>query len=169
MKAIRTLASIILALSAISLLIAVALNLANVVGRYVFRSPIASAEEVMAFLFVGTVFLANSVVGWRGRQIRMDVFLHMLPAGWRRIFDVFADVAMIVISVALIVVAWPAIHMLVEFDDRSQVADIPLIIPQALVPIGLGLNAILIAARLLGAGPAPDQDDPADDMPVEAS
>jgi TRAP-type C4-dicarboxylate transport system permease small subunit len=74
MKPIRALAAVVLALAAISLLVAVALNLANIVGRYVFFSPIASAEEVMLFLFVGTVFLGNSYVGWKGRQIRMDVF-----------------------------------------------------------------------------------------------
>jgi TRAP-type C4-dicarboxylate transport system permease small subunit len=165
MKAIRAITTVILALSAISLLIAVGLNLANVVGRYVFLSPIESAEEVMAFLFVATVFLGNSVVGWRGRQIRMDVLLHMLPPAWRRPFDVLADLAVIVVSVVLIVVGWPAIEMLVAFDDRSQAANIPLVIPQALVPIGLGLNAILVAARLLGAGPDPEPDD----APTEAS
>ena len=84
MKAIRGLAAVILVLSAICLLVAVALNFANIIGRYVFFSPIASAEEIMLFLFVGTVFLGNSVVGWRGQQLRMDVFVHALPARLRR-------------------------------------------------------------------------------------
>jgi TRAP-type C4-dicarboxylate transport system permease small subunit len=39
--------------------------------------------------------------------------------------------------------------MLFEFDQRSQAADVPLFIPQALIPIGLGLTAILTAARLI--------------------
>jgi TRAP-type C4-dicarboxylate transport system permease small subunit len=149
MKAIRALAAVALALAAISLIVAVALNLANIVGRYVFFSPIASAEEVMLFLFVGTVFLGNSYVGWKGRQIRMDIFLHLLPAGWRRWLDVLADLAVIVVSIIIIVVGWPAIQMLAEFDQRSQVAEIPLVLPQALVPIGLGLNALFVAVRLI--------------------
>jgi TRAP-type C4-dicarboxylate transport system permease small subunit len=149
MKAIRALAAVVLALAAISLLVAVALNLANIVGRYVFFSPIASAEEVMLFLFVGTVFLGNSYVGWKGRQIRMDVFLHALPAAWRRWLDVLADVTVIVVSIVIIVVGWPAIQMLAEFDQRSQVAEIPLVLPQALIPIGLALNALFVAARLI--------------------
>jgi TRAP-type C4-dicarboxylate transport system permease small subunit len=156
MKAIRALAAFILVLSALCLLVAVALNFANIIGRYVFLSPIASAEEVMLFLFVGTVFLGNSVVGWEGKQIRMDVFLHALPPAWRRAFDVLADLAVIAVSLVLIVVGWPVIQMLAEFDQRSQAADIPLVIPQALVPIGLGLNAILVAARLIvGMRPKP--------------
>ena len=149
MKAIRALAAVVLALAAISLVVAVALNLANIVGRYVFFRPIASAEEVMLFLFVGTVFLGNSYVGWKGGQIRMDVFLHALPAAWRRWLDVLADVAVIVVSIVIIVVGWPAIQMLAEFDQRSQVAEIPLVLPQALIPIGLALNALFVVARLI--------------------
>ncbi len=149
MKAIRALAAVVLALAAISLLVAVALNLANIVARYVFFAPIASAEEVMLFLFVGTVFLGNSYVGWKGRQIRMDVFLHTLPAPWRRWFDIVADLAVIVVSIVIIVVGWPAIEMLAEFDERSQVAEIPLVLPQALIPIGLALNALFVAVRLI--------------------
>ncbi len=149
MKAIRNLAAVVLMLAAISLLIAVALNFANIVGRYVLLSPIASAEELMLFLFVATVFLGNSYVGWRGRQIRMDVLLHALPARWRRWLDVFADLAVIVVSIVIIVVGWPAIQMLAEFDERSQVANIPLVLPQALIPIGLGLNALFVAVRLV--------------------
>jgi TRAP-type C4-dicarboxylate transport system permease small subunit len=149
MKPIRALAAVVLALAAISLLVAVALNLANIIGRYVFFSPIASAEEIMLFLFVGTVFLGNSYVGWKGRQIRMDVFLLALPAAWRRGLDVLADITVIVVSIVIIVVGWPAIQMLAEFDQRSQVAEIPLVLPQALIPIGLALNALFVAVRLV--------------------
>ena len=148
MKAIRTLAGLVLVLSATALLMAVALNFANILGRYVFFEPIASAEELMLFLSVATVFLGNSVVSWKGRQIRMDILLHALPPAWRRGFDVLADVAVIAVSVTIIVVGWPAIQMLAEFDERSQAANIPLVIPQALIPIGLGLNALLVGARL---------------------
>jgi len=148
MKLIRGLAAVILVVSAICLLVAVALNFANIIGRYVFFSPIASAEEIMLFLFVGTVFLGNSYVGWKGRQIRMDVLLHALPARWRRWLDVVADLAVIVVSIVIIVVGWPAIQMLAEFDQRSQVAEIPLVLPQALIPIGLALNALFVAVRL---------------------
>lgn len=161
MRAIRAVAWCTLALSAICLLIAVALNFANIIGRYVLLSPIAAAEEVMLFLFVGTVFLGHGVVGWRGKQIRMDIILHLLPPVWRRRCNLLADLTVIAISVVVIAVGWPAIRMLAEFDQRSQAADIPLVIPQALVPIGFGLNAIFVGARLiLGTGETPTEPPP---------
>jgi TRAP-type C4-dicarboxylate transport system permease small subunit len=137
------------ALTAILMLIAVGINFANIIGRYVFFAPIASAEEVMLFLMVGTVFLGNAVVGYEGKQLRMDVLLHAMPPPVRRAFDIAADLAMIVVCITLIVLGWPAVQMLAEFDQRSPAADIPLVIPQALVPIGLGLNAFLVGARLV--------------------
>lgn len=136
-------------LSATLLLIAIALNFANIIGRYIFNAPIASAEEVMLFLLVAVVFVGNSVVAWEGRQIRMDVVLHAMPPALRRFFEVLADLATIAVSITLIVFAWPVIDMLVEFDQRSQAANVPLYIPQSLIPIGLGLTALLTGARLV--------------------
>jgi TRAP-type C4-dicarboxylate transport system permease small subunit len=149
MITIRRFVAGIQAFTAVLMLIAVALNFANIVGRYVFFRPIASAEEIMLFLTVGTVFLGNSVVGWENKQLRMDVLLHSMPTWLRRSCEVAADLAMIAVCVTLIVLGWPAVQMLAEFDQRSEAADIPLVIPQALVPIGLALNAFLVGVRLI--------------------
>ena len=152
---IRGLVVAIQGLTAVLMLIAVALNAANIVGRYVFFRPIASAEEIMLFLLVGTVFLGNALVGFEGKQLRMDVILHALPPALHRAFDVAADLTMIAVCVILIVLGWPAVQMLADFDQRSQAAEIPMVIPQALVPIGLGLNALLVGVRLIASFRAP--------------
>ena len=65
---VQGLVAAIQGLTAVLMLIAVALNAANIVGRYVFFRPIASAEEIMLFLLVGTVFLGNAMVGFEGKQ-----------------------------------------------------------------------------------------------------
>jgi TRAP-type C4-dicarboxylate transport system permease small subunit len=47
--------------------------------------------------------------------------------------------------------------MLAELDQRSQAANIPLVLPQAMLPIGFLLMGLLIAIRLLVRGaPRPD-------------
>jgi TRAP-type C4-dicarboxylate transport system permease small subunit len=149
MIAIRYLVAGVQGLTAVLMLIAVALNAANIAGRYVFLRPIASAEEIMLFLLVGTVFLGTAIVSFEGRQLRMDVIIHALPPGLRRACDVAADVTTIAVCMILIVLGWPAVEMLAEFDQRSEAAEIPLVIPQALVPIGLGLTALLVGVRLI--------------------
>ena len=106
-------------LAALLLLSSVTLNFANIVGRYFFAAPIPWAEEVMLFLMVGAVFFGNCVVGWSGRQIRMDVVVNMLPRNIRRWLQYFAEFAFIVTAVALVVFAWPVILDLYEFDQRK--------------------------------------------------
>jgi hypothetical protein len=43
-------------IAAVLMLAAVALIAANIAGRYLFFHPLASAQEIMLFLLVGTVF-----------------------------------------------------------------------------------------------------------------
>jgi C4-dicarboxylate transporter DctQ subunit len=139
------------AASAVLLIVAVLINCANIAGRYLFSMPIASAEEVMLFLLVAVVFVGNSAVAYEGRQIRMDVLLHALPPAGRYWLEIFSDVAALALSAVLIVLAWPVMTMLVEFDQRSQAADIPLVIPQAAIPVGLALTVVFLCIRVAGS------------------
>ena len=135
--------------SALLLLASVAINFVNIIGRYFFSVSLQWAEEMMLFLMVGCVFLGIGLVGWSDRHIRMDVIVSLLPAPLRRAMQIFSDIAVIATSFALAVFAWPAIHMLAAFDQRSDAANIPLVIPQAMVPIGLAIMGLLVALRLL--------------------
>ena len=141
--------SAIRAIATATLLAAVALNIANVVGRYFLDAPIAWAEEVMLFLQVGVVFLCAVAVSHEGRHIRMDVVLELLPPLPRRVLTYLAGFVEIAVAIAVTWLAAPLVRMLWEFDQRSQAADLPLWIPQGLVPLGFALIALVTAVRLL--------------------
>jgi C4-dicarboxylate transporter DctQ subunit len=147
MTALRIAAGAMLALS-------VAVNFANIIGRYFLSVSLPWAEEAMLFLMIGCVFLGAGPVGWAGRHIRMDVVVSLLPRRARKAFDVLSDLATIVTCLALAIFAWPVMTMLTELDQRSQSANIPLVIPQAALPLGLGLMALLVAVRLIVQGTA---------------
>jgi C4-dicarboxylate transporter DctQ subunit len=134
------------------LVASVAINFANIIGRYFLSVSIAWAEEVMLFLMIGTVFLAAPPVGWLGRHIRMDVIVSLLPPRVRGVFEVFSDLVTIATCVMVAIFAWPVITMLDELDQRSAMANIPLVIPQIVVPLGMILMALLIAVRLIAVG-----------------
>ena len=130
----------------------VCINFANIIGRYVFSVSLSWAEEAMLFLMIGSVFLGAAPVGWMGRHIRMDVVVSLLPPRARKAFDVFSDLVTIATCIAIAICAWPVMTMLAELDQRSETANIPLVIPQSAVPIGLILMALLIAVRLITVG-----------------
>jgi TRAP-type C4-dicarboxylate transport system permease small subunit len=148
-KGVRGLLAITRTVAALCLIASVAINFANIIGRYFFAVSIPWAEEIMLFLMVGCVFTGCCAVAWEGRQIRMDVVLTMLSPRQREFCHVLSDLVMVATAVAVTVFAWPVISQLAAFDERSQAADFPLVIPQAMVPIGYSLMGLLVAFRLL--------------------
>jgi C4-dicarboxylate transporter, DctQ subunit len=127
----------------------VTVNFANIIGRYFLSVSIPWAEEVMLFLMVGCVFLGSGLVGWSGRQIRMDAIVSLLPPRLRAGIELVCDLVLIATSIVLAILAWPVVAMLAEFDQRSQAANIPLALPQATLPIGFLILAFLVAVRLI--------------------
>ena len=152
LRSVRRLVSGLRVLAGVLLLLSVTLNFANVVGRYCFNASIYWAEEVMLFLMVGCVFLGNGVVAWSGRQIRMDVIVNMMPDKARVALNLFSELLFIVAALMIVIFAWPVIRDLWEFDQRSQSADVPLVIPQFAIPLGLSIMVLLVMIRLIAGG-----------------
>jgi TRAP-type C4-dicarboxylate transport system permease small subunit len=158
LQAARGVVSVLRAIAGVLLILSVSLNIANVVGRYVFNHSIYWAEEVMVFLMVGCVFLGNGVVAWSGRQIRMDVIVSMMPPKLRDALYLFSELLFIAVAGAIVVFAWPVMRDLWAFDQRSQSAEVPLVYPQSMVPIGLAIMILLVVTRLLTGGDPQSRD-----------
>jgi len=148
-KAVHALLAVTRTLSALCLIASVAINFANIVGRYVFAVSFTWAIEIILFLMVGAVFTGCCAVAWENRHIRMDVFLRILPPRIAALLGLISDLVLIATAVAVAVFSYPVISQLYDFDERSAAANFPMVIPQAMVPIGYSLMAILVAVRLL--------------------
>lgn len=151
-KAVAGLLAFTRSVSAICLMASVLINFANIIGRYFFSVSIPWAEEIMLFLMVGCVFTGCCAVAWQGRQIRMDVLISLLPPTLRNLLALLSELVMIAAAIVVTVFALPVITNLWAFDERSQAANFPLVIPQSMVPIGYMLMALLVAIRLLTTG-----------------
>ncbi len=149
LSAVQALLGLTRSLAAIFLALSVVVNFANIIGRYFFSVSITWAEEVMLFLMVGCVFTGCCAVAWEGRQIRMDVVVGMMPAPLRRLFALLSELLLVATAALVTIFAWPVIEQLAEFDERSAAANFPLVIPQAMIPLGYSLMAIVVAVRLL--------------------
>jgi TRAP-type C4-dicarboxylate transport system permease small subunit len=146
---VRWLLMLTRATAAVLLITSVAINFANIIGRYFFSLSIPWAEEIMLFVMVGCVFTGCCAVAWEGRQIKMDVVVGMLPPKLRELLNVLSELVLIATAAAVTVFAWPVISQLAAFDERSQAANFPLVIPQAMLPIGYTLMAVIVAVRLM--------------------
>jgi TRAP-type C4-dicarboxylate transport system permease small subunit len=152
LRGVRGLVFALRVISGVLLVASVLLNFANVIGRYFFSDSIYWAEEVMLYLMVGCVFLGNGVVAWSGRQLRMDVVVGMMPVGVQKVLALASELIFLVVAITVVAFSIPVVRDLWSFDQRSQSAEIPMYIPQAMVPVGLSLMVLLVIARLLSGG-----------------
>ena len=148
-KGVEWLLTLTRTLSAICLLSSVVINFINIIGRYVFSVSIPWAEEIMLFLMVGCVFTGCCAVAWQGRYIRMDMLISLMPPKLHAFFNLLAELVLIAAAIAVTDFAYPVITQLAAFDERSEAANFPLVIPQSMVPIGYTLMGVLVAIRLL--------------------
>lgn len=153
MRCINALMTVLRIAAGTMLFASVAINFANIVGRYVFSWSIPWAEESMLFLMIGCIFLGIGPVGFLGRHIRMDVVVLLLPPRSRKAFEIFSDLVTVATCCMVAVFSWPVVTMLYQLNERSDTANIPLVIPQSVLPIGLLLTAFLIVVKLFVRGP----------------
>ena len=52
-----------------------AINIANVIGRYVFDAPVSWAEEVLSYMIIWGVFIAVGAITYQGNHLRMDLLV----------------------------------------------------------------------------------------------
>jgi C4-dicarboxylate transporter DctQ subunit len=138
-----------LLVAALALLAIVAINGANVVGRYAFGAPFTWAEELMLFLMVLVVFAAAPAVAWRNRHICLEAVVDCASPMVRRVLVAIAGVASIAILLVVVLSGAEIVTLLHAFDQRSDALHLPMWIPQAFLTGGLALTALLIAARLV--------------------
>jgi C4-dicarboxylate transporter DctQ subunit len=136
-------------IAVVMLVLSVAINFGNILGRYALHAPIEWAEEAMLYLMIGFVFFGGARVASQGAHIRMDVFVRLLPERIRLGVQLATDVLMVGVGLTLAAFAAPTVLQLHDFDQRSVAAELPMYLPHAVIPVGLVAMAFVTALRLL--------------------
>lgn len=149
-RLVRFLSRLGIALSAVSLLVSLALIAYSVVMRYFLNRPQSWIDEIAGYLLVASVMLAAADALFHGEHIAVDIVTERLPAGAKRIVHIFGLVAVAVMGALLAISGWD----MVEFSWESGMLStgylsVPMWVPQLLVPIGGVLLVIASLAMLL--------------------
>ncbi len=131
------------------LLVAVAINMSNVAGRYLFDSPIYWAEEGMVFLQIAVVIIGAALVTRDNAHLRMDAVEHLMPRRLKRRLDIFTGVLTVVVA---LIVTWFSVGIvagMIENDQRSMVSQMPLALPFSVLPLGFLLIALYALLRVI--------------------
>ncbi len=130
------------------ILAGIAINFANVVGRYVFFAPIVWAEEVLAYLMVWCVFIGAVPVMWEGRHIKMDLVASALRGRTRIVLNALTAIAIVLVCLFVISQSWQFVTLLFETDQRSIILRLSMGFMNASLLIGFVGMLLVVLVRL---------------------
>jgi TRAP-type C4-dicarboxylate transport system permease small subunit len=124
------------------LLAAIAINFANIVGRYAFHAPLPWAEEVLSFIIIWGVMIGASAVTFDRRHLAVDLFVGSFPPAIRRAVDVLTLLLLVGFSAFACMQAWTIVRLMAGNGQVSITAGIPMTIPYFAFVAGFALIAI---------------------------
>lgn len=129
------------------ILAGVVINFANVIGRYVFWRPIIWAEEILVFIMIWCVMLGAAVVTWENAHLRMDGVYQLASPRVRRWLDLVSATAFLAAAVFVLVESIRVVALIASTGQRSVVAEVPMAIPYAAIPVSFALIAAIVVWR----------------------
>ena len=134
-------------LSGTLFLIAVVLNIVNVIGRYVFGMPVFWAEEALTFTVIWIVFLVAGSITYRGAHLNMDLLFSRMPPPWQRVIRVAIALSLIVCTIFTAVQSWKVVELHYMTGGVTAGTNIPLVIPHSALLFGFSFMALAAILR----------------------
>ena len=125
---------------AIGLIVAIAFNFINVVGRYVTGFTLTGVDEIEIYMLIWIAFLDAAVVTWRGDHLRMDLIVKALAPPLQRAIYVFEAAVLLLVTTF---VAWHSflyVQRIFRLGAVSDIAHVPTWIAHSAVFVGFGAD-----------------------------
>lgn len=130
------------------MLLGIAINFANVVGRYAFGHAFFWAEETMVFITIWGVFIGMAAITYNGDHLNMDLFTAAIRGPWRAVLNGLMVAAMIGCCVFVVIQSYQVVTLFAQADQVSVSAGIPKAIPHAALLAGFALAAVAVVVRI---------------------
>ena len=138
-----------------ALIVAVIVNVINVIGRYGFNHAITGADEFQIYLMVGMAFLGGLVAHVRRRHLRMDVLTRQFPAKAASALARAEMLLTVAVCGLMTWVSWTYTVKMFRIGSHSENAHIPMWIPHSVLLIAFTLMTIVSVVRLFAREESP--------------
>jgi len=129
-------------------LVAAALNIINVIARYIFSAPIFWAEEILVFLVIWGVFLVAGSITYRGAHLNMDLIYSGLNPFWKRIVNIAVALTLIACTLFTATQSWKVVALHYRNHGVTAGTDIPLVFPHSALLFGFIFMAAAAILRI---------------------
>jgi len=125
----------------------VLLVLVQIVLRNFFSIGIMGGAEIVRHLVLWVAFLGAGLAARDGKHIKIEIAQHMLPARWRRIFEVITGIFSVIVCGILVYASINFVY--VDYQGGGVIAfyKTPAWILQVIIPIGYVVVALRFALR----------------------
>ena len=131
------------------LLLMVALNAANAIGRYFFDRAIEGADEVLVYSMIWLVFLGAALVAQKDKHLRFDLLERILKEyRVRRVLFLVYNGMTFFVVIFVVFQSVQVIEKIGKVGQKSMALEIPMVIPHSAVLIGLLLIGGIAGVRV---------------------
>ncbi len=121
-----------------------------VFARYVLNQPILGDQELVEIGMSLVVMAAMPLTTFQNGHIRVDILDHRIGDLGRFAGDVFARVVSCFVLFLLVRKSWDKMLDAHEYDDVTNMIEIPVWIAYGAIAFGMGLFAVVLAGQLIG-------------------
>ena len=121
------------------------LGACDVIGRYIFNSPITGAMEISSLLMGGMVFLAWAYTQSQKAHVTVDIFFVLYP---RRVRAVFSFVMLCISLVLFALVLWQSTATAISDWQGGKLVRL-ILIPVAPFKLLVSLGALFICLEFI--------------------
>ncbi len=134
---------------ACALVAAVAMNVVNVIGRYVFGSSMSGVDELQIYLLMALAFFGSVIATVRGQHLRMDVLTRFFPGGFNRFLRGLEAVGAVVLCGFVCFISTSYALRMAQIGTMSENAHIPIWIPHSVVALAFAALTLAGAIELV--------------------
>jgi C4-dicarboxylate transporter, DctQ subunit len=138
----------------VALIVAVLINVVNVVGRYVFDHALTGADDLEIYLMICIAFSGGLIAHIRQRHLRMDVLSRHLPPVLGRLVKGAEALLAIAVCGMMTWVSWNYTLKIFRIGSHSENAHIAMWIPHSLLAVSFTLMTLAGLARLFSRAQA---------------
>lgn len=110
----------------------------DVITRMVFRRGVIESFELSGYAFAAAIGFGLAFTVTSKANVRVDIFLNLLPQRLRRVCDVIAALSLSIVALALAWFAWKTLSQSMAMHARSvSTLQVPMAIPQGIWWIGI--------------------------------
>jgi TRAP-type C4-dicarboxylate transport system permease small subunit len=135
-------------LGGVLLLTAIAINMVNVIGRYVFAAPVFWAEEVLMFMIIWGVYITAGSITYLGTHVTMDLFAGRLRSSSRALLGLLTVILTVACSAFVVTQTLRILALHLSTGEATMAARVPLVYAHSAVLVGYALMGVVALIRV---------------------